>query len=67
MEDRGTFHGIPGLPPSLKSLPPGCLFHPRCPRVMDVCRTTVPAYREHLPNQFAACHLHEEHHGEADH
>ncbi|MGW0231830.1 ABC transporter ATP-binding protein [Actinopolymorpha singaporensis] len=67
LEDRGTFRGIPGLPPSLKSLPPGCLFHPRCPRVMDVCRTTVPAYREHRPNQFAACHLHEEHHGEADH
>ncbi|GAA4980634.1 ABC transporter ATP-binding protein [Actinopolymorpha pittospori] len=65
LEDRGTFRGIPGLPPSLKSLPDGCLFHPRCPKVMEVCREEAPAYREYRPSQFAACHLHEERHGEA--
>ena len=33
---------IPGQPPSLINLPPGCPFHPRCPYVMDRCRTEVP-------------------------
>jgi len=33
---------IKGLPPSLLRPPSGCRFHPRCPYVMDVCRTTFP-------------------------
>jgi oligopeptide/dipeptide ABC transporter ATP-binding protein len=65
LEDRGTFRGIPGLPPSLQSLPPGCLFHPRCPKVLDVCREDIPTFAEHRPRRFAACHLHEERHGTA--
>ena len=34
---------IPGQPPSLLNPPKGCRFHPRCPYVMEVCKTTVPA------------------------
>jgi peptide/nickel transport system ATP-binding protein len=34
---------IPGRPPDVISRPSGCPFHPRCPLVMDVCRTEVPA------------------------
>jgi peptide/nickel transport system ATP-binding protein len=34
---------IPGRPPDVMSRPSGCPFHPRCPLVMDVCRTEVPA------------------------
>ena len=33
---------IPGQPPSLLHPPNGCRFHPRCPYVMEVCKTTVP-------------------------
>jgi peptide/nickel transport system ATP-binding protein len=33
---------IPGQPPSLLRPPAGCRFHPRCPYVMDVCRTKLP-------------------------
>jgi peptide/nickel transport system ATP-binding protein len=40
--DRERLHPIPGQPPSLINLPPGCPFHPRCPYVMDRCRTEVP-------------------------
>ncbi|MGR3540433.1 MAG: ABC transporter ATP-binding protein [Hasllibacter sp.] len=29
---------IPGAMPRLTALPPGCAFHPRCPRAQDVCR-----------------------------
>ncbi|MFG2001327.1 ABC transporter ATP-binding protein [Spirillospora sp. NPDC048911] len=33
---------IPGQPPSLINLPPGCVFHPRCEYVMPRCRTEEP-------------------------
>ncbi len=33
---------IQGVVPGLASLPPGCHFAPRCPRVMDICRTEAP-------------------------
>ena len=33
---------IPGQPPSLTALPPGCRFEPRCPRASTRCRTEYP-------------------------
>jgi peptide/nickel transport system ATP-binding protein len=33
---------IPGSPPDLANLPPGCAFAPRCARAADVCRAAVP-------------------------
>jgi peptide/nickel transport system ATP-binding protein/oligopeptide transport system ATP-binding protein len=36
---------IPGMPPSLVRLPPGCPFHPRCPHAIDVCRESMPEER----------------------
>jgi len=41
-EDRARLRPIPGQPPSLIDLPGGCPFHPRCPYVMDRCRTEEP-------------------------
>ena len=37
------FEEIPGLPPDLKSLPAGCRFADRCPRVQARCRSEMPA------------------------
>jgi oligopeptide/dipeptide ABC transporter ATP-binding protein len=34
---------IPGQPPSLINVPPGCSFHPRCRYAMDTCRNLEPA------------------------
>jgi len=53
---------IPGQPPSLLNPPRGCRFHPRCPYVMEVCRTDHPAL---LPlsddaDHLQRCHLDEE-------
>jgi peptide/nickel transport system ATP-binding protein len=57
LEKRGAMQGIPGLAPLLRDLPPGCAFHPRCPRAEERCTTEKPAVREVAPNQQAACHF----------
>jgi peptide/nickel transport system ATP-binding protein len=57
LEQRGVFQGIPGLPPPLRDLPPGCAFHPRCPLAVERCRTEAPQLREARPDAWAACHL----------
>src|SRR5688572_4748264 len=53
---------IPGQPPSLLMPPRGCRFHPRCPYVMDVCRSEVPPLVPVPGNEIhlQACHLDEE-------
>ncbi|HDQ14649.1 MAG TPA: ABC transporter ATP-binding protein, partial [Sediminispirochaeta sp.] len=33
---------IPGQPPNLIDLPDCCPFYPRCPKVMDICKTKYP-------------------------
>ncbi len=37
--------------------PSGCHFHPRCPKVMDRCKTEVPVFRQVSGGHWAACHL----------
>jgi oligopeptide/dipeptide ABC transporter ATP-binding protein len=47
---------IRGLPPDLVRPPPGCKFHPRCPFVIDRCRTEPePRLEEVGPQQVARC------------
>jgi peptide/nickel transport system ATP-binding protein len=36
--------------------PSGCYFHPRCPFVVDACRTDPPVLREVAPGQLVRCH-----------
>ena len=40
--ERERLQPIAGQPPSLINPPKGCPFHPRCPYVMDRCRTETP-------------------------
>jgi peptide/nickel transport system ATP-binding protein len=40
--------------------PSGCYFHPRCPFVVDACRTDPPALREVAPGHLVRCHRAEE-------
>ncbi|HLI91032.1 MAG TPA: ABC transporter ATP-binding protein [Ktedonobacteraceae bacterium] len=54
--------GIPGSPPDLRSVPPGCPFHPRCPLAFDPCNTVVPLLRPfpaEQQEQRVACHLYD--------
>ncbi len=57
---RGSLRGIPGAVPSALAFPPGCRFHPRCPRATDLCRATVPPLVARGEGR-AACH-HPGHH-----
>jgi peptide/nickel transport system ATP-binding protein len=51
---------IPGSPPDLRSPPPGCRFHPRCPYAMDICRREDPPSFTIDRDQLSACWLHKE-------
>ena len=57
LEMQSELQGIPGLPFSLLAPPPGCPFHPRCPKRMEHCSTLVPALKEVRRGHFVACHL----------
>ena len=56
-EDKEPLIPIRGLPPSLINLPTGCAFHPRCPYIMDVCRSDVPELLPVDGHHASACHL----------
>jgi ABC-type dipeptide/oligopeptide/nickel transport system ATPase component len=42
--------------------PRGCRFHPRCPYVMEICKTEPPALEPIStdPDHLQRCHLDEE-------
>ncbi len=42
LKARLGLRALPGEPPSLADPPPGCRFHPRCPKAMDRCRREEP-------------------------
>jgi peptide/nickel transport system ATP-binding protein len=48
---------IPGAPPNLAALPPGCAFAPRCPHVKPLCIDTPPALYVVARNHVSRCHL----------
>jgi len=48
---------IPGRPPDLAKPPPGCRFHPRCRRAMDICKKEEPPVVEIAPGHYVKCWL----------
>jgi peptide/nickel transport system ATP-binding protein len=58
--DAMTLNPIPGSPPNLTRLPPGCRFSPRCPLATDLCRQSEPSLVAVGENHFAACHYAEQ-------
>jgi oligopeptide/dipeptide ABC transporter ATP-binding protein len=47
---------LPGEVPSPINPPPGCHFHPRCPKRQEKCRSISPALRPIAPERRVACH-----------
>jgi oligopeptide transport system ATP-binding protein len=48
---------IAGQPPNPHDLPSGCAFSPRCPSVMERCRSEQPPLFASAPGREAACFL----------
>jgi len=48
---------IPGSSPSLIDPPQGCRFHPRCPKVMDICKKEHPSMIKLEKGHLARCFL----------
>jgi len=57
---RHKLEPIPGAVPSLRALPPGCAFEPRCPVRIAECSAAMPTLREAGPGHRARCILIEE-------
>jgi oligopeptide/dipeptide ABC transporter ATP-binding protein len=47
---------VSGEPPNPINPPSGCVFHPRCPRATDVCKTVEPPLARYANGHLAACH-----------
>lgn len=56
--EKRRLAGIPGLPPDLRNPPPGCMFHPRCPfMIQNKCDRVEPVLQQVAINRKVACHL----------
>ena len=64
-DDRKELYQIPGLPPDVAHLGPGCPFAPRCARAEAVCHETFPPFVELTPNHLSLCHFAHEVYGSA--
>ena len=56
-EDGTELYQIPGLPPDVAHLPPGCPFAPRCERAEDICRAEFPPFVQINENHYSLCHF----------
>jgi oligopeptide/dipeptide ABC transporter ATP-binding protein len=52
---RQDLISIPGTPPDLIDLPPGCTFHPRCPYATAICQKEEPRLEAVGVNHQVAC------------
>jgi len=57
--DGSELYKMEGAPPNLLHPPKGCRFHPRCPYVMDICRSQEPAFEAVENDQLALCWLYQ--------
>jgi oligopeptide transport system ATP-binding protein len=57
LAEQGSLYQIPGLPPDLARLPPGCPFAPRCERAEDVCRNEFPPFVQLTREHHSLCHF----------
>jgi len=57
---QNNLHSIKGVVPSLKEMPKGCKFHPRCDDCMQQCKEEVPNWINLTKNHGVKCFLYEE-------
>jgi len=55
--EQGKLYQIPGLPPDVAHLKPGCPFAPRCDRVQEICRREFPPFVQLNADHYSLCHF----------
>jgi oligopeptide transport system ATP-binding protein len=60
LAEQGELYQIPGLPPDVAHLPPGCPFAPRCERAEQICREEFPPFVALTPDHHSLCHFAQE-------
>ncbi len=56
-EQGNPLYQIPGLPPDVAHLPPGCPFAERCERAEDICRREFPPFVQINEDHHSLCHF----------
>jgi len=56
-DSHAPLYQIPGLPPDVARLPPGCPFAPRCARAETICREQFPPFVQLTPQHHSLCHF----------
>ena len=55
--EQGKLYQIPGLPPDVAHLQPGCPFAPRCDYAQDICRREFPPFVQLNADHYSLCHF----------
>jgi peptide/nickel transport system ATP-binding protein/peptide/nickel transport system permease protein len=55
--ERRRVDGLPGRPPDLRELPPGCPFAPRCTEALEECTRIAPPLVAQNAEHRVVCHL----------
>ncbi len=56
-DEQGKLYQIPGLPPDMAHLKPGCPFAARCDYVQDICRREFPPFVQLNKDHHSLCHF----------
>ncbi len=59
-EQGKELYQIPGLPPDVAHLPPGCPFAERCDRAVELCTNEYPPFVQINADHHSLCHFAEE-------
>jgi oligopeptide transport system ATP-binding protein len=55
--EQGKLYQIPGLPPDLAHLKPGCPFASRCDWVAEICHKEFPPFVQVNADHYSLCHF----------
>src|SRR6266851_5777663 len=56
-DEQSQLYQIPGLPPDVAHLPPGCPFAPRCERAEEICQREFPPFVQLNADHCSLCHF----------
>jgi oligopeptide transport system ATP-binding protein len=56
-DEQGQLYQIPGLPPDVAHLQPGCPFAPRCERAEEICQREFPPLIQLNATHCSLCHF----------